>query len=100
MLALVTLHSHTAQGLGTNTAAEGKEYFKQIDRHRIPFVMSTKVPRAARRARGGNATHRLVRPVRQPQEDERLIDMAFNKDLADQRKTWLMGAGRVMGAER
>lgn len=52
------------KGLGTSTAAEGRGYFSDLDRHRRPFVW------------GG------------PADGDRLA-MAFSKDRADERKVWL-----------
>mmetsp|Transcript_25018 Transcript_25018/g.40199 ORF Transcript_25018/g.40199 Transcript_25018/m.40199 type:complete len:1246 (+) Transcript_25018:79-3816(+) len=52
------------KGLGTSTAAEGKEYFKDIKNHEIKFKF-------------GSAA------------DGKLIDMAFNKSRADDRKKWM-----------
>lgn len=54
------------QGLGTSTAADAKVYFSNMLKHRLPFRPST-------------------------QEDRELIDMAFNKKKADNRKEWLRG---------
>src|SRR5690349_21222447 len=52
------------KGLGTSGPADAKQYFSNLPRHRKPF-----------------------RPV---QDGERqLIDMAFNKRKADDRKEWL-----------
>lgn len=52
------------KGLGTSTAAEGKEYFRDIKHHEIKFKF-------------GSAA------------DGKLIDMAFNKARADDRKKWM-----------
>lgn len=52
------------KGLGTSTAAEAKEYFKAIVDHRIEFKWKGS-------------------------KDGRLIDMAFNKKRADDRKNWM-----------
>lgn len=60
------------KGLGTSSAAEGRGYFSALDRHRRPFVW------------GGAA-------------DGDRIDMAFSKDRADERKSWL-GAGAADAA--
>ena len=54
------------KGLGTSDATDAKKYFGDMRRHRIPFQVST-------------------------QEDRELIDMAFNKKKADNRKEWLRG---------
>ncbi|RIA90989.1 DNA topoisomerase [Glomus cerebriforme] len=52
------------KGLGTSTSEEAKEYFKDLRTHKKPF--------------------------REIQQDEHeLIDMAFNKKKADDRKEWL-----------
>ncbi|GBB91406.1 hypothetical protein RclHR1_01870001 [Rhizophagus clarus] len=52
------------KGLGTSTSEEAKEYFRNLKTHRKPF--------------------------KEIQHDEReLIDMAFNKKRADDRKEWL-----------
>ena len=52
------------KGLGTSGAKEGREYFDNIDRHRLDFV------------RQG------------PRDDERIV-MAFAKDKVDERKEWI-----------
>jgi DNA topoisomerase-2 len=52
------------KGLGTSTAAEAKEYFKAMDQHRMAFTW-------------------------QSNKDGELIDMAFNKSRADDRKKWM-----------
>ena len=52
------------KGLGTNTAEEGKAYFRHVDRHRVGFVW-------------------------QDEQDDRAIEMAFSKSAADSRKQWL-----------
>ncbi|KAH8920847.1 type II DNA topoisomerase [Atractiella rhizophila] len=54
------------KGLGTSQAEDAKRYFRAIDKHRIPF-----------------------KPV--TDDDKALIDMAFNKKKADDRKEWLRG---------
>lgn len=52
------------KGLGTSTPKEAKHYFRNLDRHVIAFRYED--PR-----------------------DDRSIDLAFSKKLADQRKAWL-----------
>lgn len=52
------------KGLGTSTAADAKKYFSDLDKHKIPFQDT------------------------QP-GDRDLIDLAFNKKKADDRKEWL-----------
>lgn len=52
------------KGLGTSTAKDAAKYFAAIDQHRLAFD--------------------VVSP-----EDRMLIDMAFNKKKADDRKEWL-----------
>ncbi|WVN88424.1 uncharacterized protein L203_103634 [Cryptococcus depauperatus CBS 7841] len=52
------------KGLGTSTSADAKKYFSDLDKHRLAFE-----------------TMRA--------EDRQLIDMAFNKKKADDRKEWL-----------
>ena len=52
------------KGLGTNSAEEGREYFRRMADHRIGFVW-------------------------QDSEDDLSIEMAFSKAQADQRKAWL-----------
>lgn len=54
------------KGLGTSTAAEAKEYFNAIEKHKI------------------NYKHAGL-------EDDRNIDLAFNKKRADDRKEWING---------
>ncbi len=51
-------------GLGTSTHEEGKDYFRNIARHRIPFKY------------GGV-------------EDDRCINLAFSKKKIEERKDWL-----------
>jgi DNA topoisomerase II len=52
------------KGLGTSTAKEAKEYFSAIDHHQIEFEYLD-------------------------EEDVQVIDLAFNKKLAEKRKEWL-----------
>ena len=52
------------KGLGTNTAEEGRAYFRQVDKHRVGFVW-------------------------EGEQDDRAIEMAFSKSAADARKQWL-----------
>eukprot|EP00401_Gymnodinium_catenatum_P071523 CAMPEP_0117485866 /NCGR_PEP_ID=MMETSP0784-20121206/15183_1 /TAXON_ID=39447 /ORGANISM="" /LENGTH=1224 /DNA_ID=CAMNT_0005280461 /DNA_START=53 /DNA_END=3727 /DNA_ORIENTATION=- len=54
------------KGLGTSTAAEAKEYFSAMDEHRLDFEWKSN-------------------------KDGELIDMAFSKSRADDRKTWMNG---------
>ncbi|BGP42027.1 DNA topoisomerase 2 [Rhodotorula kratochvilovae] len=54
------------KGLGTSDAQDAKKYFGDMDKHRLPF---------------GKLTN----------DDRALIDMAFNKKKADDRKEWLRG---------
>lgn len=51
------------KGLGTNTAEEGKEYFKALNKHRKMFYPGGK--------------------------EGDVIDMAFSRTRADERRTWL-----------
>eukprot|EP00929_Paragymnodinium_shiwhaense_P049118 TRINITY_DN24798_c0_g1_i1.p1 TRINITY_DN24798_c0_g1~~TRINITY_DN24798_c0_g1_i1.p1 ORF type:complete len:1288 (+),score=381.44 TRINITY_DN24798_c0_g1_i1:105-3968(+) len=55
------------KGLGTSTTAEAKEYFKSIDDHKLNFEC-------------GSAG-----------KDDELMDLAFNKKRADDRKEWING---------
>ncbi|CAG8622241.1 2429_t:CDS:10, partial [Paraglomus occultum] len=52
------------KGLGTSTAEDARKYFSKMDQHRKPFTSAD-------------------------EDDHRLIDMAFNKKRADDRKQWL-----------
>ncbi|EIW70432.1 hypothetical protein TREMEDRAFT_43154 [Tremella mesenterica DSM 1558] len=52
------------KGLGTSTSADAKKYFSALERHRLAFETMKN-------------------------EDRALIDMAFNKKKADDRKEWL-----------
>lgn len=52
------------KGLGTSTAQEAKEYFSAIDMHRLDFEWKSN-------------------------KDGELVDMAFNKARADDRKQWM-----------
>lgn len=60
-----TYHIKYYKGLGTSTAAEAKEYFSDLDRHRIDFRY------------GGD-------------EDDKSIVLAFSKEMIEARKQWLM----------
>lgn len=53
-----------AQGLGTSTGKDAREYFSHMSKHVIPFA-----------------------PIRDG--DKELIDLAFSKKKADERKEWL-----------
>lgn len=57
-------HIKYYKGLGTSTAAEAKEYFSAMDDHRLDFEWKS-------------------------QKDGELIDMAFSKSRADDRKKWM-----------
>jgi DNA topoisomerase-2 len=57
-------HVKYYKGLGTSTAADARKYFAAMSRHRKVFA-----------------------PV--DDEDRRLVDMAFSKKRADERKEWL-----------
>ncbi|MCW0208262.1 MAG: toprim domain-containing protein, partial [Achromobacter sp.] len=59
------------KGLGTSTSAEAKEYFAAIGRHQIDFALDDAA------VTGEDAAD--------------LIDMAFSKKRADDRKRWLGG---------
>lgn len=52
------------KGLGTSTAKEAKEYFRDIEKHELSFKWHNK-------------------------EDDEAIDLAFNKKRADDRKDWI-----------
>lgn len=52
------------KGLGTSTSKEAKEYFSQIDKHKLTYKYSGF-------------------------QDEQAIDLAFNKKRADDRKIWI-----------
>ncbi|KAH8609103.1 DNA gyrase B Toprim domain [Trypanosoma vivax] len=52
------------KGLGTSGAKEGREYFENIDRHRLDFVHEN-------------------------EQDDNHIIMAFSKDKVDERKQWI-----------
>jgi DNA gyrase/topoisomerase IV subunit B len=52
------------QGLGTSTAQDAKKYFSDLQKHKLPFMETQ-------------------------QGDRELIDLAFNKKKADDRKEWL-----------
>ncbi len=54
------------KGLGTSTTEDAKKYFSDLGKHLKPFSVATEQSRA-------------------------LIDMAFNKKKADDRKEWLRG---------
>ena len=58
------LHVKYYKGLGTNTAAEGKEYFRNLAQHRIAFQW--KGP-----------------------QDADALELAFKRSRADDRKVWL-----------
>ncbi|KAG7531692.1 hypothetical protein FFLO_04202 [Filobasidium floriforme] len=52
------------KGLGTSTAQDAKKYFSDLQKHKLPFMETQ-------------------------QGDRELIDLAFNKKKADDRKEWL-----------
>jgi len=54
------------KGLGTSTSKEAKEYFSSIDTHKMSY------------------RHEGI-------EDDKAIDLAFNKKKADERKEWING---------
>lgn len=53
-----------AQGLGTSTSKEGKEYFSALRKHKKDFIWGS-------------------------ENDGDAIEMAFSKKKVDDRKTWL-----------
>jgi len=57
-------HIKYYKGLGTSTAAEAKEYFSAMEQHRLVFEWKSK-------------------------KDGEMIDMAFSKTRADDRKSWM-----------
>ena len=57
------------KGLGTSTSKEAKEYFKNINNHKIDF--------------------KYLGP-----KDDDSIELAFSKKLAEKRKEWLANANR------
>jgi DNA gyrase/topoisomerase IV subunit B len=59
------------KGLGTSTAQEAKEYFAAIDKHQIDFAVDD--------------------PMVTGYDPNDLIDLAFSKKRADDRKEWLRG---------
>ena len=60
-----TYHIKYYKGLGTSTASEAKEYFSDLDRHRIDFKYAG-------------------------DEDDKSIVLAFSKEMIEARKEWLM----------
>uniref|UniRef100_A0A0N5CF92 DNA topoisomerase 2 n=1 Tax=Strongyloides papillosus TaxID=174720 RepID=A0A0N5CF92_STREA len=63
------------KGLGTSTSKEAKEYFSDMDRHRIPFTYSGP-------------------------ECEEAVEMAFSKKKIETRKAWLSNWMREKKARR
>lgn len=60
-----TYHIKYYKGLGTSTASEAKEYFSDLDKHRIDFKYGGK-------------------------DDDNAIVLAFSKEMIEARKQWLM----------
>lgn len=58
------------KGLGTSTAAEAKSYFSDLDLHALTFEMDN--------------------PEETGEDADNLINLAFSKKRADDRKQWLM----------
>ena len=56
------------KGLGTSTAAEAKEYFKELEQNTVRYVPNS--------------------VAEKPNSD--CMELAFKKDLADKRKTWIL----------
>jgi DNA topoisomerase-2 len=54
------------KGLGTSTSAEAKEYFSNLQRHKLEFEWNSC----------------------SPNEEHDIIDMVFNKNRAEDRKKW------------
>lgn len=52
------------QGLGSSSDADGRDYFSHMEKHMIPFASTQ-------------------------EGDRELIDLAFSKKKADERKEWL-----------
>jgi len=59
------------KGLGTSTAKEAKEYFKELDKHEIKFTYTD-------------------------EKDDDLVVMAFKPSRADDRKDWIMASDENM----
>ena len=67
------------KGLGTSTAAEGREYFSDLPKHRKLFYSAEE-----------NMDHK--HPIGmdgQPLDTAGIVDMVFNKNKAKERKDWL-----------
>lgn len=56
------------KGLGTSTANEAKEYFKELARNTVRYVPN----------------------LEEEQENSKSIELAFKKENADKRKTWIL----------
>lgn len=100
------------KGLGTSSASEAREYFRDLERHRIPFdpvdidqpfvsLMTKYAPakpiRGKRRSSGGGGggskeVEKEAVETLDPATWNGLqwLEMAFEKDLADLRKAWLV----------
>jgi DNA topoisomerase-2 len=65
------------KGLGTSTAAEAREYFGNVERHRLRFLW------------GGRDTPVVAKPGAPLDKEDALIEMAFSRDRVDERKRWL-----------
>jgi DNA topoisomerase-2 len=94
------------KGLGTSTSAEAREYFRDLERHLIPFDIvdidhqfvslvtkyaPDKTICGKRKPDGGGGSKEDVGDL-DPESWNGLqwLEMAFEKDLADLRKAWLV----------
>jgi len=75
------------KGLGTNTAAEGREYFKNLDVHRKLFFNSGLSGLAGNGATGVSSALAVNSDPRL--QTAEIVDLAFNKKKAKHRKHWL-----------
>jgi DNA topoisomerase II len=75
------------KGLGTSSSLEGREYFRALDVHRIPFVYGGA-------GAGGPAAGAGAAGPAPPDDsaDDAALQLAFAKGKADERKAWLTAA--------
>lgn len=74
------------KGLGTNTAKEGREYFKFKDKHVKPFSVERFT---ANSPSSPLSEHENMVPYRNSKAFIDSIDLSFNKSRADDRRLWL-----------
>jgi DNA topoisomerase-2 len=79
-------HIKYYKGLGTSTATEGQEYFREIDQHRKLFALSVPSKNAT------NSEGTVTAEEDSVSVNRDAIDLVFNKSRVEDRKNWLLNS--------